>query len=318
MIYLEMARDEVHGGGTWAFPNCVWAPTQKRGGGSWPFWSKVLQIKEGDMIFHLRGVNPHAYFVGYSIASCDGFETSTRPPNPMEWDYSEKFYRANLSGFTPFHYPIKLTDLFSLRKRELESYFDTNRNRYSSKLNLFFVRQAGRLQCLNGAYLSDIDEELLHLLFGNNDSSVLSNGRTIISVQTGIQISAVFSRIGQAKFSAEIKRLYGNRCCFPGCKVFDSRFLVGSHIARWSDNEVLRGHMGNGLCFCLVHDKAFETGMFTLDENFRVFVNPREIQSDSVVVQELISKHGKQIVLSRVKPLLDALLEHWIRVGIEP
>jgi len=117
MIYLEMSRDEAHGGGTWEFPNCVWAPTQKRGGGSWPFWTKVLQIREGDTVIHLRGKSPRAYFVGYSIASGDGFETTRRPLDPKEWDYAESFYRADLSRFTPFHQRVNLLDPFASRRQ---------------------------------------------------------------------------------------------------------------------------------------------------------------------------------------------------------
>lgn len=253
-----MARNEAHGGGTWAFQNCVWSPTQKRGGGSWPFWTKILQVRQGDTVLHLRGVSPNAHFVGYSIASGDGFETTRRPPDPKQWGYAERFYRASLSGFTPFHQRVNLTDLFSSRRTELEEYFDTNKALGSSKLNVFFVRQAGRLQCLNGAYLSDMDEALLTALFGSGRPiNAPLDGSTVVSVETGSQISTVRSRLGQAKFSREIKKMYGNHCCFPGCQVSDSRFLVGSHIARWIDNEALRGHMGNGLCFCLVHDKAF-------------------------------------------------------------
>jgi hypothetical protein len=37
MAYLEMARDEDHGGGTWAFANCVWAPIKKENGTRWVF-----------------------------------------------------------------------------------------------------------------------------------------------------------------------------------------------------------------------------------------------------------------------------------------
>lgn len=319
MIYLEMSRDEAHGGGTWAFPNCVWAPIEKRGGGSWPFWTKVLQVREGDTIIHMRGKTPHAHFVGYSIAACNGFETTRRPPNPTEWDYAERFYRANLSGFTPFHQPVNLLDLFSSRGAELEAYFDANKARGLQKSNVFFVRQAGRLQCLNGAYFSDVDEELLTALFGTGKPITgTSDGRSVVSVQTGSQISSVRSRLGQARFSAEIKRLYGSRCCFPGCNVSDPRFLVGAHIARWSDNEALRGRMGNGLCLCLVHDKAFELGIFTLNEQFRVFVNPREGKSDSPVVRDLLEHQGKKITLAEIKPLDGALLEHWIRVDFRP
>jgi len=319
MIYIEMSRDEAHGGGTWAFTNYVWAPTEKRGGGAWPYWTKVRDVRQGDTILHLRGKTPNANFIGYSVASGDGFESTRRPPDPKEWDYASAFYRADLTDFTPFHQPVNLMDIFQTRRTELEQYFDTNRNLRTNKLNIFFVRQAGRLQCLNGAYLSDADEELLGALFGPSGSHVSqADGRTLVSIQTGIQVSSVRSRIGQSRFASAIKTLYGNQCCFPGCDMTDPRFLVGAHIARWSDNEALRGHMGNGLCLCLRHDRAFELGLFTLDEQYRVFVNPRELNSVSPVVHELVAHHGEQITLAEVRPLDDALLEHWIRVDIEP
>jgi putative restriction endonuclease len=98
--------------------------------------------------------------------------------------------------------------------------------------------------------------------------------------------------------------------------VSDPRFLVASHIARWSDNEALRGHLGNGLCFCLLHDRAFEIGIFTLDERFRVFIHPKERNADSPIVRALLSHHGQQISLAEIVPSEDALLEHWIRVDI--
>jgi hypothetical protein len=318
MTYLEMSRDKDHGGGAWGFTNCLWAPIKKKGGIEWPFWNKVLQVCEGDLVLHLRGITPNAYFVGYSLAASDGFQTSRRPPSPGEWNFAEAFYRADLTGFVPLHQPFNLTDVFRLRNTELNSYFDGNKERESKKANVFFVRQAGRLQCLNGAYLSDVDENLLTALFGEGALVEPTMKQTIVSVETGSQLATVRSRIGQARFSSEIKKLYGNRCCFPGCTVSDTRFLVGAHIARWSDNAHLRGHMGNGICLCLIHDRAFETGLFTLDERYKVFVNPRERHSGSSIFKELLLHHGEHILLSDVKPLDDALLEHSIRVDIEP
>ncbi len=319
MIYLEMSRDETHGGGTWSFPNCVWAPTHKKGGGAWPFWSKVFQIREGDTVLHLRGITPNARFVGYSRASGDGFETTRSPPEPKDWEFANSFYRADLADFTPFHQPVNLDAVLSTHRAELEDYFDVNRGSGADKRNIFYVRQSGRLQCLNGAYLSDVDDNLLTALFGADGAiTAPETGAIVVSVETGSQIATVRSRLGQAKFSREIKKLYGECCCFPGCGVSDPRFLVASHIARWADNEKLRGELGNGLCFCLVHDKAFELGLFTLDEHFKVFVNRREHRSQSPISRNLLTHHGQQISLSEITPLEDALLEHWIRVDIEP
>jgi hypothetical protein len=319
MIYLEMSRDEAHGGGTWAFPNCVWAPTEKEGGGRWPFWEKVFAIRAGDTVIHLRGVAPNASFVGFSKASADGFETSKRPPDARAWSFSSRFYRADLEEFTPFHKPINLGEVFATREAELEKYFDENRASGSEKRNIFFVRQSGRLQCLNGAYLSDVDEDLLEALFwteGNGTGARISSAP--ISVETGWQLATIRARLGQAEFSARIKEQYGQACCFPSCSVKDPRFLVASHIARWSDNEQLRGHLGNGLCLCLVHDRAFELGLFTLDEHRQVFVNPKERRGTSQIILDLLKANGQSIARSRVPPLDDALLEHWIRVDVSP
>lgn len=320
MIYLEMSRDMQHGGGTWSFPNCVWSPARKRNGSEWPYWTNVLGVREGDTIIHLRGVRPEAAFIGFSRASGNGFETNRRPPSPGEWGFAESFYRADLSDFMPFHSPVLLDALFHLKKDAFENYFESNKIRGNAKQNIFFVRQAGKLQCQNGAYLSDVDDEMLELLFEDNSipSTNTDEQVPLVSVETSSQIAEIRTRIGQSRFAREVKELYRFHCCFPECGVEDPRFLVASHIARWSDNEGLRGQLGNGLCLCLVHDKAFEIGIFTLDEEFRVFANPKEKTTDSAFIREIVARHGKQISLANIRPSADALIEHWIRVGIDP
>ena len=76
--------------------------------------------------------------------------------------------------------------------------------------------------------------------------------------------------------------------------------------------------MSNGLCFCLIHDKAFEIGYFTIDQKFHVYVNPKIREYDSLIVKKLLKHHGQQITLGEVKPSPSALIEHWSRVDIEP
>src|ERR1044072_7477018 len=185
MIFLEMSRDENHGGGSWAFSNCVWAPTEKSGGGAWPFWSKILSIEVGDTILHLRGIPPSASFIGYSTAATAGYVTKQRPPELGPWEYSKAFYRADLDAFTLFDAPMNLGEIFSNRRQELESYFDSNRKSGATKQNIFYVRQNGRLQCLNGAYLSAIDQELFTALFGSLSTSATPERKpSTISVVT--------------------------------------------------------------------------------------------------------------------------------------
>lgn len=319
MIYLEMSRDEQHGGGTWGFTNCVWAPTRNRVGRPWAYWENVVKVREGDTIIHLRGKSQKACFIGYSTASGDGFATTQRPPDPGEWGFASQFYRADLTGYTPFYRPISVIALLRERAGLLAPFLGPSKRGESTKRHLFFDKRGGQLHCHQGAYLSRIDDALLTALFGEESGSIKSGlPRTIISVETASQISQIRTRLGQSRFADEIRLLYSSRCCFPDCEITDPRFLVAAHIARWCDNEALRGKLGNGLCFCLLHDKAFEVGLFTLDEHFAIFVNPREDKTQSAIVRDLQSHQGKMIRLSRIKPLAEALVEHWIRVDIDP
>ncbi len=320
-MFVEMSRTDDHGGGTWAFPNCLWSPTYKRPRtGSarrdrWPYWEKLLSVQLGDVVFHLRGRQPNARFVGYSLAASNGFETSKRPPNPGQWGYSDSFYRVDLTEFVAFHEPISLQQLFVEHRQELETYFLANRARETSR-NLFFVRQSGRLQCQNGAYLSDLDDDLFALLFDAQPKHNSDHQR--ISAQTRDQLRLAKARIGQKAFSDQIKKMYGNQCSITGCEIDDPRFLVGSHIARWADNPELRGNPGNGLCLCTFHDKAFELGLFTLDEKRRVFINPKEMANPTAATRLMLRFACASIRPSSNPPLDDSILEHWIRVDVSP
>lgn len=308
MIYLEMSRDESHGGEGWGFKECVWAPTRNKGGAKWAFWSKILDLKIGDTVLHLRDMKDVASFIGYSKVSADGFVTSGRPPDPGQWAFAENFFRANLEEFTPFITPILLDDTFKHRNNELDAYFTANKA--GQKRNIFYVKQSGKLQRLNGAYLSEVDDELFAALFGSTPFQSNTHGSWINSVQTGEQLSQIKRRLGQAEFSKKIKRLYKNTCCFPLCNVQDQRFLIGSHIARWSDNNELRGHLGNGLCLCLMHDKAFELGLFTLNEDFSVSASAALLNDSTHFAKDIVAANGMSISVQEIVPLLEALREH--------
>lgn len=101
MIWIEMSRDEAHGGGEWGFKKCLWSPAHKNGKrrGSWPFWNNILQVKQGDFVIHLRRKKHKAAFVGYSVAATDGHETLERPPKPGKWDYAASYFRVLLTDF---------------------------------------------------------------------------------------------------------------------------------------------------------------------------------------------------------------------------
>lgn len=319
MLWLEMSRDPIHGGETWGFTECLWAPSRKGNGARWPFWELLLRVKKDDLIIHLRGERAPE-FVGFSIAAENGYETTRRPPMPEQWGFAKTFFRAALKDYTPFKNPISLADVLYLNDAELRTYFTRNRELTNdAKRRLFYVVQAGRLQCLNGAYLSEIDHELAGILFGDRFIGELISPRPqFMDVETRQQLRQIYSRVGQQAFSQAVKANYETRCCFPGCEVNDESFLVGAHIARWSDVPELRGDISNGLCFCLMHDRAFELGLFTITRGYTIWVNKQEIQGIAWALQNLLPFHGQYIHKGRVVPSEDALKHHWERIGCIP
>lgn len=317
MIWIEMSRDGVHGGGEWAFAKCVWSPTHKNNekrNQTWLFWENVKKVKEGDIILHLQGKGQNAYFTGYSVARTDGHETNERPPKAGGWAYSSSFYRAFLKDFISLKNPVHLYTVFSEKEEAFREYL---RKKELPK-NLFYTEQSGKLQCLNGGYLSEADEELVVLILGNQKEADLIEeqiNHVEQSVQTNEALAQIKRRIGHEKFAENVKKNYGNHCCFPNCDVSDNNFLIASHIARWADNERKRGETSNGLCLCLIHDKAFEKGYFSLDDDLNICISNNENNSE-LFLKRILPYVGKRIKKSFVDPDRDALREHRLRCDI--
>lgn len=315
MIWVEMSRDNIHGGGEWGFTKCLWSPTYKFCSNksrkiSWLYWNNILNVRQGDIVLHLRGKKHLASFVGYSIAATDGHETLERPPQGGKWNYATSYFRVLLKDYHPFKTPILLDDFFSIHKNELIKYL---KELTEIPINRFFVHQNGRLQCLNGAYLSKCDKKLLSLILRENNEPDTSSGVKKATPASEVWRS-VKQRIGQIQFSEGIKKNYGYKCCFPDCEMDDPKFLIGSHIARWVDNSEKRGNVSNGLCLCVLHDKAFENGYFALDDEYCVMPSQKsEIQNSKIFKEYILPCGGKKINCSKILPDKDSLKEHRCR-----
>jgi predicted restriction endonuclease len=166
-----------------------------------------------------------------------------------------------------------------------------------------------------------VDDDLGNILLGADYSvGALLTRPQIIDVQTGERLQQLRARVGQKLFSDAVKDNYDYRCCFPHCPISDEDFLIGAHIARWADNPELRGSLTNGLCLCLMHDRAFEIGLFTISKDLRVVLNDeRSATLTSPWCQQNIVPHnGKTIRCGAILPTEQALLYHWERIGFKP
>ena len=80
-------------------------------------------------------------------------------------------------------------------------------------------------------------------------------------------------RVTQHLFRGMILSSYRERCAV--CTLPARELLVASHIVGWAIDEANRMNPRNGICLCSLHDRAFDTGLIDIDEEYRVHVTPR-------------------------------------------
>lgn len=92
-------------------------------------------------------------------------------------------------------------------------------------------------------------------------------------------------RIKQAFFRRAVLASYRGRCCISG--VSDPRLLVASHIVPWREDKANRLNPRNGLCFSAIHDKAFDSYLFALTDDYRIVLSRRLESTEDAFLQEI-------------------------------
>ena len=151
-------------------------------------------------------------------------------------------------------------------------------------------------------------EQLSAKIHGNpfqDDSIELPIGKT--------REAQVKVRVNQNFFRQMVLSSYNFSCCITGLPL--TELLVASHIKPWAIDEKNRMNPRNGLCLNALHDKAFDKGLITIDENFKVVVSSL-IQNASQPQLGLIQNiHGVPLkVPNRFRP--DPELLDWHRTSI--
>lgn len=103
-------------------------------------------------------------------------------------------------------------------------------------------------------------------------------------------------RIKQTFFRRAVLSSYRGRCCMSGLS--EPRLLVASHIVPWSKDKANRLNPSNGLCLSAIHDRAFDKGLITISDDFRIVLS-RELRcrDESFVREVLVPLEGRAIEL---------------------
>ena len=124
-------------------------------------------------------------------------------------------------------------------------------------------------------------------------------------------------RIKQHFFRRAVLSSYRGKCCMSGLS--EPRLLIASHIVPWSKDKANRLNPSNGLCLSAIHDRAFDKGLITLSDDFRIAVS-RELHSrDEPFVREvLLPLEGRVIELpERFAPTQEFVARHRAEVFLD-
>lgn len=124
-------------------------------------------------------------------------------------------------------------------------------------------------------------------------------------------LSTVRTRLGQQFFRQTVLNAYEMKCCISGVNV--PRLLIASHIKPWGQFPEHRLDPANGLCLSSLHDAAFDSGLLTLDGEFRVVLSPRlaAFFPNPALELNFLQHEGRRIFMpSRFAPSSEFLAFH--------
>lgn len=125
------------------------------------------------------------------------------------------------------------------------------------------------------------------------------------------------ARLGQMFFRGAVLASYDYRCAM--CQIGVPQLLNASHIIPWSASEERRIDPRNGLSLCGLHDKAFDNGLVTVDEDHRLMLS-RELKkhrTPGVYAAAFTVLEGARLTLpTRFAPDSEALEYHRSKVFV--
>jgi putative restriction endonuclease len=104
-------------------------------------------------------------------------------------------------------------------------------------------------------------------------------------------------RVNQHLFRSMILAGYRNECAV--CQLPLPALLVASHIVPWSLDKTERMNPHNGICLCVLHDRAFDVGFLVIRPDYRLAIAAaaRALDTSPAVGMCLIAFDKKTISL---------------------
>lgn len=123
------------------------------------------------------------------------------------------------------------------------------------------------------------------------------------------RIASTKVRNGQDFFRKAVLSAYNFKCCITGLSI--PRLLVASHIVPWRHDASNRLNPMNGLALSMLHDKAFDLGIITINEDLTIRVSKKvSAIGDNFYRESLSFYDGKSVAKSEKFSPRSEFLQH--------
>lgn len=247
----------------------LWAPQKNQKGQRVSHWSEMENVKKGDIIFN----SYNAEMLSIIVVK----EDSIIHEKPADLDNIESWEKEGWIVYGDY-YDLKVPLVY---KEHMDEILNLQGERYAP------FNKIGRG---NTGYLFKVTPQLAEYLFsliGIQNGEVLDQ---ILNVDRKLEeefISKVEdlpkdidetereqiikSRIGQSIFKKKLLKI--NESCRL-CGVVDERFLIASHIKKWSQsNNQERLDENNGVLLCPNHDSLFDKGYISFNDDGDILIS---------------------------------------------
>lgn len=236
-----------------------------------------------------------------------------RHGNPLIIEVAQKLGRTpsslsmklcNLAALDPYHQARGIKGLSSTSKADREIWDKVN-----SDWERFGVETEEKLQMLLG---KTADEEPTI-----SETKRRAQRRPAIILPLNAPagptetVMTTKARLGQRFFRQSVLASYNSRCCITGNPI--PELLVASHILPWGNYPEHRLNPRNGLCLAQTQDAAFDKGLISFDEDYRLVLGPylREFLPNEALERNFLAYEGKQIQMpDKFLPDSDFMQKH--------
>ncbi len=195
---------------------------------------------------------------------------------------------CNLAALDPYHQARGIKGLSSTSRADKEIW-----NEFNSDWERLGVESEEKLLSLLGKVVEEVptDSQVERRIRKQSAIKIPFNEPTG-PTET---VLTVKGRLGQRFFRHSVLASYNCLCCITGNPI--PELLVASHILPWGDYPEHRLNPRNGLCLAQTQDAAFDRGLITFDDDYRLVLGPylSEFLPNETLERNFLAYEGKQI-----------------------